>query len=224
MGRGKKARFCPQGPGGGENMNKNSIIYTIIFGFITTFIFVVPLSIAYNVTKPLVAFNSEIAKKRAVLASFDLLDANTLLTNEQIAQLYSKVQEKEFNNRLVFVYQDGEEQFYAGQFTVAGLWGPITAVVSFPSDLSRVKSFSVVSHSETPGLGARITEPWFVEQVKNEAFNNGSIAVNSLPKDKNDKDDGQIDAITGATRTSDAMAALFRTARTEMENIIRRIQ
>jgi len=116
VGRGKKARFCPQGPGGGENMNKNSIIYTIIFGFITTFIFVVPLSIAYNVTKPLVAFNSEIAKKRAVLASFDLLDANTLLTNEQIAQLYSKVQEKEFNNRLVFIYQDGEEQFYAGQF------------------------------------------------------------------------------------------------------------
>lgn len=205
-------------------MNKNSMIYTIIFGFLTAFIFVVPLSLAHNITKPIVAFNSEIAKKRAVLASFGLLTAEKPLNNQEVSDLYSKVEEKVVDRTPVFIYRDDADTFVAGQFTVAGLWGPITAVVSFPSDLSRVKSMSVVSHSETPGLGARITEDWFIDQLRNESYVNGVINVNALPKDRSNKEDGMIDAITGATRTSDAIAQLFKISRSQMEEILRRLQ
>ncbi len=204
-------------------MNKNSVIYTIIFGFLTAFIFVVPLSLAYNVTKPVVAFNSEIAKKRAVLASFGLISAGKPMSNQEIADLYNKVDEKTLDGTNVYIFRSGEDTFYAGRFTVAGLWGPITAVVSFPADLSRVKSMAVISHSETPGLGARITEEWFIDQLREERFVNGMIGVNALPKDRTNKEDGMIDAITGATRTSDAIAQLFKISRTRMEELIRRI-
>lgn len=205
-------------------MNKNSVLYTLVFGFVTTFLFVVPLSIAHNVTKPIVEFNSAIAKKRAVLASFGVIQPDQTLGNQDIAALYEKVEEKTVDGKVVYVFRDGEQTYFASSYVVPGLWGPITAVVSFPQDLSRVRSVSVISHSETPGLGARITEPWFVEQLENEAFVNGAIGVNALPKDRSDKDDGQIDAITGATRTSDAIAQLFKLSRTDMENRVRSLQ
>lgn len=205
-------------------MNKNSVLYTILFGFVTTFLFVVPLSIAHNVTKPIVEFNSAIAKQRAVLASFGVIKPDQALGNQDIASLYGKVTERTVDGKTVYVYHDGERTYYAASYVVPGLWGPITAVVSFPEDLSRVRSLSVISHSETPGLGARITEAWFVEQLENEAFVNGVIGVNSLPKNRSDKNDGQIDAITGATRTSDAIAQLFKISRADMENRIRSLQ
>lgn len=204
-------------------MNKNSLPYAMVFGFITAFLFVVPLSIAHNVTKPIVEYNRELARKRGVLASFDLIRPDRSVADQEVLELYQRVEEKVVDGKTVYIYRHGEETYVASQFTVPGLWGPITAVVSFTGDLSRLKSFAVISHSETPGLGARITEPWFVDQARGEALVNGEILVTVLPKDRNNKDDGQIDAITGATRTSDAMAQLFRLAHSEMQSILRRL-
>lgn len=59
-----------------------------------------------------------------------------------------------------------------------------------------ITGLRVLSHSETPGLGALSTDPSFYEQFSGKS---GNLAVN--------KDNGDIVAITGATITSRAVTS-----------------
>jgi len=67
----------------------------------------------------------------------------------------------------------------------------------------KITGVRVVSQQETPGLGARITEvkpgeesPWFTRQFKGKRFNQLGLRTEG----------GEIDAITGATVSSAAVA------------------
>ena len=82
----------------------------------------------------------------------------------------------------------------------AGLWGAIQAVVGIGSDLATITGASFVKHNETPGLGARIDEDWFVEQLKGK-----KPPVELTPEGTGDNSQSEIDAITGATVTSTAV-------------------
>jgi electron transport complex protein RnfG len=75
-----------------------------------------------------------------------------------------------------------------------------------------VYNTSVLSHSETPGLGAKCTEEnsHFREQWKGFA---GVLAVK--------KDGGDVDAITGSTITSRAFLGIVNDAAKTFSNIKR---
>ena len=85
---------------------------------------------------------------------------------------------------------------YAIESSVIGFGGPLTIMVGITPDGS-VWNTSVLSHSETPGLGAKCTsDTKFVRQWK--GFN-PSEKILSVKKDG-----GDIDAITASTITSRA--------------------
>ena len=85
---------------------------------------------------------------------------------------------------------------YAIRSTVVGFGGPLTLLVGVTAD-GKVYNTSVLSHSETPGLGAKCTtDRKFIDQWKGL---DPSIATLSVKKDG-----GSIDAITASTITSRA--------------------
>lgn len=88
----------------------------------------------------------------------------------------------------------------------AGLWGLIRLMVGFGQGLQELTGIGIVSHNETPGLGARIEEPWYKEQFpgKRGPFRLVEEGTASAPD--------QIDSITGATRTSQAMLSILNKA------------
>ena len=89
---------------------------------------------------------------------------------------------------------DGSVSAYAVKSVTGGFGGPLTLMVGVLPDGS-IYNTSVLSHSETPGLGAKCTEEnsHFREQWKGFA---GRLAVT--------KDGGDVDAITASTITSRA--------------------
>ena len=88
---------------------------------------------------------------------------------------------------------DGEIAAYAVKSTTIGFGGPLTLMVGVLAD-GTVFNTSVLSHSETPGLGAKCaTDEHFISQWK--GFN-GRLKVS--------KDGGDVDAITASTITSRA--------------------
>ena len=89
---------------------------------------------------------------------------------------------------------DGAATAYAVKSTTGGFGGALTLMVGVLPD-GTVYNTSVLSHSETPGLGAKCTEEksHFREQWKGFA---GVLAVR--------KDGGDVDAITASTITSRA--------------------
>ena len=84
---------------------------------------------------------------------------------------------------------------YAIKSSVGGFGGPVSLMVGVLPD-GTVYNTKTLSHSETPGLGAKCTEPAFADQFRNLDPSVKKLSVK--------KDGGDIDAITAATITSRA--------------------
>ena len=89
---------------------------------------------------------------------------------------------------------DGEIIGYAAVAGGAGFGGQIKLVVGIKTD-GTVKSVWILSHKETPGLGSRVAEEGFLNQFRGKNLNELRLR----------KNDGEIDAITGATISSSAV-------------------
>jgi electron transport complex protein RnfG len=143
------------------------------------------LGVVYSVTKaPIEA--AELAKiNNAIKAVVPECDNNP--SEEMIEVEGSVVYPAKVNGNIVG---------YAIKVKVSGFGGPIQMMVGFKAD-GTIYNTSVISHSETPGLGAKITGeiPTRTQIVgKNPASSNLTVT----------KDGGEIDAITASTITSRA--------------------
>ncbi|MBR6306970.1 MAG: NADH:ubiquinone reductase (Na(+)-transporting) subunit C [Bacteroidales bacterium] len=101
----------------------------------------------------------------------------------------------------------------------AGLWGPIWGYISFEKDLKTIGGAYFDHESETAGLGAKIKDdPSFQAEFVGEVadFNSPNvfdIVKGGAPKDAEGKSlaDNKIDAISGATMTSQGLDAAIDT-------------
>lgn len=93
---------------------------------------------------------------------------------------------------------DGQPVAYAIKSTVTGFGGPLTLMVGISVDRKLILNTSVLSHSETPGLGAKCTsDEKFMSQWKDLDLSKTKLEVQKPNKDG-------IDAITASTITSKA--------------------
>lgn len=105
---------------------------------------------------------------------------------------------QEIDGSQVYTAMSGDQVVgYAVKVVTSGFGGAIQMMVGFTPD-GTIYNTSVISHSETPGLGAKITDeniqPRAQVKGKNPAEANISVS----------KDGGDIDAITASTITSRA--------------------
>lgn len=86
----------------------------------------------------------------------------------------------------------------AVESTTSGFGGDLKVLVGFDND-GNILGYTILQHSETPGLGAK-ADKWFQKEGK------GSIIGKNPQKDNLtvSKDGGKIDAITASTITSRA--------------------
>jgi len=105
-----------------------------------------------------------------------------------------------------------EKQFFPAKkngkvFAVAfdasanGYHGPISVMVGV-NDKGVVDGISIMQHSETPGLGARTTEPSFTGQFKGLTLDGVNLTASG----------GKIQAISGASISSGAVVRAVREA------------
>ncbi len=92
---------------------------------------------------------------------------------------------------------DGQPIAYAIKSTVTGFGGPLTLMVGISPE-RKILSTKVLSHSETPGLGAKCdSDEKFISQWRGLDLNVTKLEVQKPVKDG-------IDAITASTITSKA--------------------
>jgi Na+-transporting NADH:ubiquinone oxidoreductase subunit C len=188
-------------------LDRDSKVYTVIFTFIVSFAFLVVLSGLNVMTSQQVKKNQELFMIRAVLNAMGIPYTSD---DEAIDIFKSKVTMETKDSYNLFSAEVDGEKVYAILFNGSGLWGNISGVLAVNSDVSRIVGIDFISQSETPGLGGRIEESWFKEQFRNEAIVNGKVLV-STTKVPDSKDDGQVDAITGATLTSKSIEKIIAT-------------
>jgi electron transport complex protein RnfG len=112
----------------------------------------------------------------------------------------------EFKNvapdRVWEAFREGQKTGYVFLTRVQGYSGAITLVFGTDS-AGAVTRLRVLSHTETPGLGAKIATAQFRDQFKNKR-------PEQLVLKKDDPAKGQIDAVTGATISSRAVTKTVR--------------
>ena len=119
-------------------------------------------------------------------------------TQAAVAQVLPHFESLEYNaDAHYYTAKDGEAVVgYAIESTVVGFGGPLSLMVGVTVD-GVVYNTSVLSHSETPGLGAKCsTDAKFMDQ-----WRGFDPAVKKLSVKK---DGGDVDAITASTITSRA--------------------
>ena len=94
----------------------------------------------------------------------------------------------------------------------AGLWDAIWGYIALESDRNTIKGAVFDHKAETAGLGAEITQQWFMDRFVGEKVfdNDGKLVGISVSKTNNDpkdldKNDHEVDAISGATITGDGV-------------------
>ena len=90
----------------------------------------------------------------------------------------------------------------------SGYGGKIKLMVGIDAEKGTITGIKVLSHSETPGLGARSTEPEWQAQFKGKSLKNDLVVTKQDPTKDND-----IRAITAATITSRAVVTGVNAAR-----------
>lgn len=111
----------------------------------------------------------------------------------------------------VYLLRDGETISLlllpvAGQ----GYNGRIEAILALRGDMNTIAGLAVTSHSETPGLGGRIEEPaWQASWPGTELRDEGGTLRFTVARGTASSVH-EVDGITGATRTSNAMTRIVR--------------
>lgn len=143
----------------------------------------------------------------AVLASVNKVTAPVIVENERIAQEKAmkavlpgatEFEEIEINtskgSTVSEVYRS--DAGFAVKVAPKGYGGPISMIVGVDNDL-KVTGVEIISQSETAGLGTKCTDPSFLNQYIGKQEN---IVIA-----RNGAKDNEIDAVSGATRTSKAV-------------------
>ncbi len=190
-------------------MKKDGIPYVVLFSFIVCGVFVLGLAAANELTKDKVESNKRFAAQSAVLDTLGIKYS----TPAEAESLY-KENITSVEGAVPAAYRatiDGSEWIVVEQ-SGAGLWGTITVVLASDPAGSRIKGVRVIAQLETPGLGGRIEEPWFLGQFAGERTEGGRVAVTSGAEAAGgvdaDKENAKVDGISGASRTSVAMDAI----------------
>ena len=106
----------------------------------------------------------------------------------------------------VYIAKNGDKvQGYCVSCTVSGYGGDINVLVGLDTEY-KVTKISILSHGETPGLGANATNDKFKKQFEGKA-------AGTLSAEKNASGKNEIQAISGATITSKAVTKAVNDAR-----------
>ena len=92
----------------------------------------------------------------------------------------------------------------------AGYNGRIDAILALKGDMRTIAGMAVTRQSETPGLGGRIEEPAWLASFAGTRTTDDTGTVRFSVARGPAANEYQVDGITGATRTSNAMTRIIR--------------
>ena len=194
-------------------LNTNSNAYTIIYACVLVIIVAFLLAFVASALKPTQDANVALDTKKQILSALNIRDCA-----DADAKYNEVITEGELNSPVLKANVDGEEKLVVA-VKGAGLWGPLWGWVSINKDGQTVYGTFFNHESETAGLGARIKEQWFQDNFQGkQIFADGKVALGVYKAGKAPatlSTDYYVDAVTGATLTSNGVNDMIQKCLTE---------
>lgn len=171
------------------NISTKMIIALTIVSIIAGF----TLAFSYEYFKDRIAANAVKALNDSIGAVIPGAVSKELIPSSEMT-IY-KVYDKELND------PDKHLLGYAIVTFASGYQGSIKILVSVTPDFSKIMTFRVLEHSETPGLGGNIVNNDFIAQYEGLSCDKEIKVI----KGPSSKENNEISAISGATISSRAV-------------------
>jgi Na+-transporting NADH:ubiquinone oxidoreductase subunit C len=188
-------------------MNTNSNTYIIIYSAILVVVVAFLLAFVSSSLKEKQEANVALDQEKQILNSLNLRDKS----DSEAHALYQKiVSYDEKQNIYVCKLENGDTK-YVFPLKGMGLWGGISGFVALDDDKNTVYGAYFNHESETAGLGAEIkdSKEWQEKFIGKRVFDaDGNVAI-EVVKVVN-KPEHQVDAVTGATLTSNGVSDMLQ--------------
>lgn len=187
---------------------------SVVYMFLISLFFASLVSAVKHLNEKTIASNQALKLQRIILKVLEIpVEKNT--PDDQISQLFmERIKNIQVEDRILYVgYEEDAHTILGYAFPVGGpgFWGPIQGMVGVDPEVTKVLGIAFTKHSETPGLGGRITEDWFSSQFKGLPLHpiDGDKKIFYLKPAGTTGAPNELDAITGATNTSSAVEAFL---------------
>ena len=186
------------------NQYKQMILFVLVLGVITSSLLVGVDAL----TRDRIARNQEAELQSAILDAY-----NIPYTFTEISNIFEEnVDVVEVSGFTFFV--DPTTGAVSFRFEGSGLWGPIVGVLTLESDFETIKRITVLQEEETPGLGGIVSERQYLDTFVGRVMTPTLI----IQRNANLSNPNEVDAITGATGTSNAFKEILNAVYEEALN------
>lgn len=201
-------------------LNTNGNVYTIVYAAVMVIIVAFLLAFVASALKKTQDKNVALDTKKQILAALNIRDCE-----DADAKYNEVVAPGDLNRDTLTAVVDGQEKLIV-RVKGAGLWGGIWGWVSINKDGKTVFGTFFNHESETAGLGARIKD----DQSFQDAFQNkqifdadGNVALSVLKKGKegNLSQEYVVEAVTGATLTSNGVNDMIQAGLKKYADVIK---
>ena len=190
-------------------------VLSVVYMFLITLFFASLVSAVKLMNDKKIERNQTMKLQRIILQVLQISTQKQMkeepISEDELSRIFAdRVQEIDVENRKLYVGYETDGQTirgYALPVGGPGFWGPIQGMVGIAPDATKVLGIAFIKHSETPGLGGRITESWFTDQFKDLPLFpvEGGQNIFYLKPEGTAQASNELDAITGATNTSSAV-------------------
>ena len=220
-------------------MKTNSNSYTIVYAAVLVVIVAFLLAFVFQALRPAQEANVALDKQKQILYSLNIRGLQDqaaaakykeVVTADEIIDANGNVVDKGSKGGTAAGFKLNSGDFKAGKLAVyvcsvngqtkyvipvygMGLWGPISGYIALNDDKSTIYGAYFNHESETAGLGAesKDNQKW-QEQFQGKKLFKGAdrnaIAISVLKK-RDSNDPNSVDAVTGATLTSNGVTDML---------------
>lgn len=215
-------------------MKTNSNSYTIIYSAVIVVIVAFLLAFVFQGLKPQQDANVALDKKKQILNALNIRDLSNEVADKTYKEVVEADEIIDVQGHVLNAGKPGGEQagfkleskdYKAGRLALyvckvngqrkyvipvygMGLWGPISGYIALNEDKATVYGVYFNHESETAGLGAEIKDnaAWQAKFKGKKLFAGGNDKAIALGVEKKVDDPAtQVDAVTGATLTSNGV-------------------
>ncbi|VEU82025.1 FMN-binding protein [Acholeplasma hippikon] len=160
------------------------------------------------ITKDKIAKNGELTWKSAILTHHEVAYTDADFAEKFDASFVEDTKLAYDGSQDLTLYRNTETGAVSFRFKGNGLWDIIEGVISLESDFETILAITVTKQAETPGLGGVVAEKQYLDKYIGKKFDE-SIGI-IITKNNTGKDN-EVDAIVGATGTSNAFMGVLNT-------------
>ncbi|MFW6189736.1 MAG: FMN-binding protein [Planctomycetota bacterium] len=195
-------------------------VYTVLFMAAVAAAFTAGVSGVSLMSRERIRLNERLSRRRLQMEALGIQVPEDA-TLQEVAALYEeRMEETELSYEdggttyplLAGRSADGRRLGYVFETVGSGLWGPIHGYLAVNPEGTKTLGVAFFEHSETPGLGGEITRDWFKSQFRGlelpPGFAEGEQPV-ELKAPSAEHGPYDVDAITGATQTSNGVEAML---------------